>query len=115
MILYSSLLPIPSMAISISVDEFLSFVRLAKLVHPAIELSGRDITTPPERLSTRIYEFLGAALGKSFTEVQWYWYGFKTAVWSGQVVAATPHKAVSCCIRVYQALVLQKTWNLSYY
>ena len=74
----------------ISVDEFLSFVRLAKLVRPAIELSARDITNPPERLSTHIYEFLGAALGKSFTEVQWFWYGFKTAVWSGQVVAATP-------------------------
>ncbi|KAI0823321.1 hypothetical protein BC628DRAFT_1325118 [Trametes gibbosa] len=69
--------------------EAASFIRLAKLVRPQIEFTLVDKREPPALLPPHIHEFMGASLRKSYTEVNWYWYTLKDAVWGEGAVRAT--------------------------
>lgn len=74
---------------NISFDELCTFVRLSKLTRGHIEKAQQDKSNPPVFLPKHLHEFLGAALSRSFTEIAWYWYAFKEAVWTGTVCTAS--------------------------
>ncbi|KAI0350653.1 hypothetical protein OH77DRAFT_1572366 [Trametes cingulata] len=73
----------------ISTDDFLRFIRLCKLVRPAVELTLRDNRQPPPRLPEHVHEFLAASLCKSYTEIAWYWCAFRHAAWTSSSMAPT--------------------------
>ncbi|KAJ2976816.1 hypothetical protein NUW54_g11507 [Trametes sanguinea] len=69
-------------------DEILRFIRLCKLLRLNIEIAQINRTSPPVQLPQSIHEFLAAAMRKSMTEISWYWYILKDAVWSAEEASA---------------------------